>query len=133
MGKRKKNTDPHTELVGVRFTPAQRKALEEQARPVPLSTYLRQLLIKRSRPQSVPAINLETYQEIQKMSVILMQINQAFSTAIQQGQILETKNIQEWLTALQDIKGELKRIGMSAITADLEAVEQESGSDEFTL
>lgn len=134
MAKRKKALDPHTEFVGIKFTPAQRKALEEQARPIPLSTYLRHLLVKRSQPQSVPVINLETYQTLQKMSMSLAQIDQLFSTAVQQTQTLENDQIQSWSSTLQDIKTELKRIGMSAIAARLEEEPlEESEFDEFTL
>ncbi|MBE9011834.1 hypothetical protein IQ250_16650 [Pseudanabaenaceae cyanobacterium LEGE 13415] len=137
MAKRKKALDPHTEFVGIKFTPAQRKALEERARPVPLSTYLRHLLIKRSQPQSVPVINLETYQTLQRMSMSLAQIDQLFSAAVRQSQTLKNEQIQNWFSTLQDLKAELKRIGMSAIAARLEEEPleeaEEPDSDEFTL
>lgn len=132
MAKRKKSPDPHTELVGIRYTPAQRQQLEEQASPVPLSTYIRNLSLHRSRTQPIPIVNWQSYQELLKMSASLAQIQQSITTAIEQGQVLEGEPLQSGLTLLQDLKTELKQLGQTILALD-EEPGAEIHTDEYSL
>lgn len=139
MAKRKKSPDPHTELVGVRYTLDQRQHLEKQASPVPLSTYIRNLSLHRSRRQSVPIVNWQSYQELLKMSASLAQLQQLMTTAIEQGQFLEEEPLQSGLTLLRDLKTELKQLGQTilAIGEDTgegeDKDEAETSADEYSL
>lgn len=132
--KRKKSPNPYTELVGVRYTPEQRQELEEQAKPIPLSTYLRQLSLNRSRSKSIPAINLETYHEIQQINASLSVIRDSMTAIAQNNSPQLDSKLQECSSALQEIQAELKKIGLSAIGANSVLIEtHETDQGEFTL
>lgn len=135
MARRKKDNDSHyTELIGIRFTSEQKNLLEEQAKPIPLSTYLRNLILKRSQPKLVPPINLDAYQQLQSMSTNLTQINYALTAISAQSQPFEPEEIQHWFSLISTIRKEIKQFGLSLIAANVqEATDEETDGKEFTL
>jgi hypothetical protein len=134
MDKNKKVAEARTELIGVRYTLEQRKQLEAQADPIPLSTYIRNLSLHRARPKSVPLVNLQTYQELQKISLSLTQIRHALPNVAQQSEAIASDQLQEWFALLQDLKLEIKQIGLHILGANIEeGVDEDAGTSEFTL
>lgn len=134
MAKQQKTTEARTELIGVRFTLEQRQQLEAEANPIPLSTYIRNLSLHRSRPKSVPAINLKAYQELQSISLSLTQITHALPTVTQWSRSISDEELQVWFSLLQAIKLEIKQIGLQILGANGEEAANETvDSNEFTL
>ncbi|WP_088891265.1 hypothetical protein [Leptolyngbya ohadii] len=134
MPRRKKDRDSHSATVGIRFTSEQRALLEEQANPIPLSTYLRNLILRRSRPKLIPSINLDCYRKIQDLTIALQQTNQVLGSISNRSRTMNPEQIQQYFLLLNEIKAELKQIGLSLIAANIEeALDEETDDEEFSL
>lgn len=115
-----RSKDPRTEVVGVRLTPAEKQELEARAAGIPLSTFLRTAGLRRSLPQPIPLINLQTYQTLSRIANGLSN--------------LESQKDESTLAMLRDIKADMERIGAAVLAITPETrIDEDFYEDEYNL
>jgi hypothetical protein len=133
MAKPKQPKDSRSELIGVRFTSTEKQVLEERSPHLPLSTFIRDAVLRRSIPAAVPAMNWQAYQTLLDMSEMLRQINQSLRAIAQQHLVSEDEKVQSQLSLLQDLRNELKQLGQVLLATSDEPADEEIHEGEYNL